>query len=154
VMDESLPSVSVGAVVVRVGPAGPLGRRRVGGVRGKRGWWDELVSEDGGCAVVASSSRRHRGTGCPADLRQRLLREEHRQAAVAVRAALAGVAEAVDQRRCAGQECVMRRGHGGGLTGVRGGGHPRAARRRPRHGRCAADSPSHSERELGLHLFS
>jgi hypothetical protein len=51
-MDESLPSASVGAVVVRVGPAGPLGRRWVGGVWGRRGWWDELVSEDGGCAVA------------------------------------------------------------------------------------------------------
>jgi hypothetical protein len=96
VMDESLPSASVGVAVVRMGPAGPLGLRRVGGVRGRRGWRDELVGEDGGCAVTASSSRRHRGTGCPAGLRQGPLREEHRQAAVTVRAALTGVAEAVD----------------------------------------------------------
>jgi hypothetical protein len=80
-----------------VGPAGPLGRRRVGGVRGRRGWRDELVGEDGGCVVAASSSHRHRGTGCLAGLRQGLLREEHRQAAVVVRATLAGVAEAVER---------------------------------------------------------
>jgi len=56
-VDERLPSASVGAAAVRGGAAGPLGRRLVGGVRGGRGRREELVGEDGG--PLATDYRRH-----------------------------------------------------------------------------------------------
>jgi|UniRef100_A0A804UJC2 hypothetical protein len=63
-VDERLPSVSVGAAAVRGGPAGPLGRRLVGGVRGGRGWREELVGEDGG-GPLATDYRRHGAAAHP-----------------------------------------------------------------------------------------
>jgi len=71
-VDERLPSVSVGAAAVRGGPAGPLGRRLVGGVRGGRGWREELVGEDGG-GPLATDYRRHGAASLPSRRRSRLV---------------------------------------------------------------------------------